>query len=267
MRERVRRPQRAYAAIPNAAMRDKSVSIEARGFLALLMTYADDWQFNRAHLMEMSGIGRDKFQRLMGELREAGYVALEQTREIGTGRLLGTEWVIRDERGFSDREPENPVLGATESLKTRPPGNPASGKSGPIRRTTLQEDQKEESPIPPEGAGDLFSADEKPIEKAPRPEEFWKAFPRKIGKSLARKAWAKARKEVSASVLIDRAKQFSEVCRRKGTEEKFIPHPSSWLNAGRWDDEELKGVKLPGDITPQDRAARFAPPSWMPVVR
>ena len=38
MRERSQRLGRAYAAIPNAAMRDESISIEARGLLLLV-----DW--------------------------------------------------------------------------------------------------------------------------------------------------------------------------------------------------------------------------------
>lgn len=162
MRERSSRPGRLYAAIPNGAMRDSSISIEARGMLALLMTYADDWVFRRDHLQEVSGLGRDKFERVMGELRAAGYVELQQMREQGSGRLLGSTWVIRDHR-----DPEKPGVGVTEALKNRDPAEPTPGESAPIRRTTLQEEKKERTPLPPEG--DLFG-DSQSSEQDEQPE-------------------------------------------------------------------------------------------------
>lgn len=88
MRERSSRPGRLYAAVPNDAMRDKRLSIEARGLLALLMTYSDEWVFIKEHLQEIAGIGRDKFERVMGELISEGYVERVLTREAETGSFL-----------------------------------------------------------------------------------------------------------------------------------------------------------------------------------
>lgn len=132
MRHRSNRPNRKYASIPNAAMRDEHLSIEARGMLALLMTYSDTWTFRRSHLMQVAGVGRDKFQRLMRELIEAGYVRRVPVREDG-GKVRGSEWLITDE---PDREPDNQAVGSTESLKNRSPVSPATGKSGPLRRSS-----------------------------------------------------------------------------------------------------------------------------------
>lgn len=96
MRERSSRPSRQYAAIPNQAMRDTRISIEARGLLAMLMTYADDWQFHKAHLMSISGLKDGKFSKVMKELRDAGYVEMISHRNE-KGHLEGRTWVIRDE--------------------------------------------------------------------------------------------------------------------------------------------------------------------------
>lgn len=140
MRERSSRPGRLYAAIPNEAMRDKSLSIEARGLLALLMTYSDDWVFIKEHLQDITGMGRDKFERTMGELVKSGYVERVLTREEETGKLLGSTWIIRDDRG-----PENQGVGVTEALKNRPPAEPTPGKSAP-KNNKREEEQFERKP-------------------------------------------------------------------------------------------------------------------------
>ena len=118
MRERSHRPDRRYAAIPNDAMRNKGISMDARGLLALMMTYSDDWHFQRDYLMEITGFGRDRFQKAMRELSEAGYVELVPIRDDG-GHMAGTTWIIRDDP--TERLKTRP---SAESLKNRQPVKP-----------------------------------------------------------------------------------------------------------------------------------------------
>jgi hypothetical protein len=73
-------------------------------------------------------------------------------------------------------------------------------------------------------------------------ETWWAMYPRKVGKAAAAKAYAKARREVEAVVLVDGLANATQVWRATGTEPQFIPHAATWLNAGRWADE----VPLPG---------------------
>ena len=74
------------------------------------------------------------------------------------------------------------------------------------------------------------------IEK--RFNEFWAAYPRKVGKGGAQKVWSKIKPtaELHAKILaaVDIAKRSVEWQKDNG---KFIPHPTTWLNQGRWDDE------------------------------
>jgi hypothetical protein len=67
-------------------------------------------------------------------------------------------------------------------------------------------------------------------------DEFWSLYPRKIAKATARKAWAKlsAEQQLMAAKAIDTHCQY---WRTKETELEFIPHPSTWLNSERWEDE------------------------------
>jgi hypothetical protein len=69
-------------------------------------------------------------------------------------------------------------------------------------------------------------------------EAFWAAYPRRVGKQAAIKAWAKAIKLTDPQSIINGAKNYANAV--KGDDPKYTAHPSSWLNAGRWDDEPMK---------------------------
>jgi hypothetical protein len=71
--------------------------------------------------------------------------------------------------------------------------------------------------------------------------KFWESYPRKVAKKAAEKAFARAIKETTleqmlASLAIDK---------QDWREERFTPHPATWLNQGRYLDhqDELKPVK------------------------
>ncbi|MFF9270464.1 hypothetical protein [Streptomyces rochei] len=69
-------------------------------------------------------------------------------------------------------------------------------------------------------------------------EEFWAAYPRKVAKGTARGAWAKAMKRgVSAQHITAAATRAAAQWRAAHTELRFIPHPATWLNGERYDDE------------------------------
>lgn len=68
-------------------------------------------------------------------------------------------------------------------------------------------------------------------------EAFWGLYPRRIAKGYARRAYATARKKVSAEKLIEGVKRYAAACTSDGREACYIAHPSTWLNGERWEDE------------------------------
>jgi hypothetical protein len=69
-------------------------------------------------------------------------------------------------------------------------------------------------------------------------DAFWKAYPIRVGKETARKAWTKARPDADLLGVIlaaIAAQSKSEQWTKAGGE--FIPHPTTWLNQKRWEDE------------------------------
>lgn len=78
----------------------------------------------------------------------------------------------------------------------------------------------------------------------PQFDVFWKAYPKKVAKPDALKAWQKA-KIVNGDfervmTALDRYKQSGQWTKDEG---KFIPHPSTWLNKRRFDDELDIGMR------------------------
>lgn len=69
-------------------------------------------------------------------------------------------------------------------------------------------------------------------------EAFWEAYPKKVGKGDARKKFHKiAPNEVLFNQMMDslnKAKKCEQWVRDRG---QYIPHPSTWLNQSRWEDE------------------------------
>ena len=69
-------------------------------------------------------------------------------------------------------------------------------------------------------------------------EAFWKAYPSKVGKDAAQKAFNKRKpdKTLLAEMLaaIEVQKSSDKWTKDSG---RYIPHPSTWLNQGRWKDE------------------------------
>jgi len=69
-------------------------------------------------------------------------------------------------------------------------------------------------------------------------EIFWGAYPNKKAKIEAFKAWVSVngkRPEISFILEAIKKQKASPVWIKDGGQ--FIPHPSTWLRAGRWDDE------------------------------
>ncbi|WP_329564685.1 hypothetical protein [Kitasatospora sp. NBC_01266] len=133
--------------------------------------------------------------------------------------------------GFASGEP-----GPNEARKG--PGSPdathrkgpdltpkGSGKPGPLPLIPLKRDNsptQRASPPPPDAAF----------------EAFWTAYPRRVGKGAARTAWTKAlARGAEPEHLVAAAARHAAFHAAAGTDPKFIPHPSSWLNAERYDDE------------------------------
>ena len=69
-------------------------------------------------------------------------------------------------------------------------------------------------------------------------EQFWRLYPRKAGKKAAKKAWTSIKpNEILFSAIIAAITTANQYWKHQGISLKHIPHPSTWLNEERWEDE------------------------------
>lgn len=107
---------------------------------------------------------------------------------------------------------------------TKPTATPHHREEGEERGK--KEKKKTPAPLPPKGERDqLF-------------DEFWQAYPKKVGKDAARKAWGKRKVDphLLAAMLqaIEQQERTDQWTKDNG---QYIPNPATWLNQGRWEDE------------------------------
>lgn len=66
--------------------------------------------------------------------------------------------------------------------------------------------------------------------------EFYKAYPRKVARKDAEKAWARLTPEEKGRA-VEALPKHIKYWDQSGTAKEFIPHPATWLNGARYDDE------------------------------
>lgn len=75
-------------------------------------------------------------------------------------------------------------------------------------------------------------------------DDWYTHYPRKVGKQAAAKAYTKARKTQSAAQLLVAVRRFA-TDPNLNPDHKYIPHPATWLNEGRWDDDPMPALNAP----------------------
>lgn len=210
------RPDSGYTVIRNEVLRDTRLSYRARGVLAAILSRPDSWETNAQTLAAEAGEGRDAVRTALSELEAAGY--LERCLMRGADGHLSTHTVVYDTP--RSPAPENPAS-VTENPSPEP-GKPTPGKPTPENQAPYKETKKKEQTHTAPDAAEF--------------EKFYRAYPRRVGKGQAVTAFKSALKKADADTLIAAASDFARNI--NGTDPKFVPHPSTWLNGERWLDEK-----------------------------
>lgn len=110
-----------------------------------------------------------------------------------------------------------------QAKKTR--GTEAPSKALRSQEQEQEQDQEQDQETPPAPQGERF-------------ERFWSAYPKKVGKDAARRWWGKRKPDdaMLAAMLAAIAVQAKSAQWAKDGGQ-YIPHPTTWLNEGRWQDD------------------------------
>jgi hypothetical protein len=180
--------------------------------------------------------------RLDRRARTEAARAAKQASRVGSGNdtpPTATEVVATSVIDNVTQLPTKVVATSVTDLVTGSKGTEGKGTEGKTR--------KKEAPHSPPPGGECDGEF----------ETFWRAYPRKVSKGGAKRAWVGAlRKTDSGTILaaISRA--------RFSLDPRFIPHPATWLNQERWLDEPastIDPVLAAVGLKPEDLATHPEP--------
>lgn len=112
--------------------------------------------------------------------------------------------------------------------------NPSERVTQTVSKPETQQKQKQEQKQQQEQKADPRA----PRSVGPEFEVFWQAYPRKVAKAEAEKAWLKLNPDQPLCSEIMAG--LSVACRSAGWNKdagQYVPHASTWLNGKRWTDK------------------------------
>ena len=104
---------KGYTVMSNHHLRNKELSLKAKGLLSQMLSLPEDWDFTLAGLSHINREKIDAVREAVKELERAGYIVRSRERDE-KGRLRGAEYVIyeKPQKPTSDSPTlENPTLG------------------------------------------------------------------------------------------------------------------------------------------------------------
>jgi hypothetical protein len=168
-------------------------------------------------------------RRIVKRLSDCGAILTGNYNKIAFDRTL---WYALSDEALSICRNGHMHLPKRANEKC-PNGQMRSAQTGAPIPDSKPDVKPNNTPLPPAGET------EKPNVYGKRFARFWAAYPRKQAKGNAEKVFV--RLKVSAALL---DKMLEAIAWQQTTEEwkkdngQFIPHPASWLNSKRWEDEK-----------------------------
>lgn len=246
-----RPPTVHFVQIRNEWARDRRLGYKARGLLTYLHSHEDGYELSLAQIIRDSTDGKDAVKTGLEELEAAGYLTRLRGR-ADNGRWGETDYVLADPFDANGRiiRPSH----AGDERETRQGGLSAPGN--PRREIRPLEDKGENTK---ESPSDSPAAAQLRLVEHPDPfDAFWLAYPRKVSKDAARRAWGKATRRTPAAVILAAVASYPFDLSRP----QFIPHPATWLNGGRWDDDPA--AVAPGNGTRNVTGNGYGPAGYQP---
>lgn len=80
-------------------------------------------------------------------------------------------------------------------------------------------------------------------------EQFWNAYPKKVGRGAAERKFASINPDEDLlATMLDAIDAQSRSRQWREEDGRYIPHPSTWLNQRRWEDEQPDHVTAPARV-------------------
>ena len=111
---------KGYTVMSNHHLRNKELSLKAKGLLSQMLSLPEDWDYTLAGLSFINREKIDAIREAVKELERAGYIVRSRERDE-KGRLRGTDYVIFE-------QPQTPPVSDLPTLENPTLDNPTLEK-------------------------------------------------------------------------------------------------------------------------------------------
>ena len=161
-----------YTVMSNHHLRNKELTLKAKGLLSQMLSLPEDWDYTLAGLSHINREKIDAIREAVRELERAGYIVRSRERDA-KGRLRGADYVIYEQPQLPPTPDlptlENPML-EKPTLEKPTQENPMQLNKD-IQRTDLQNKEKSNTDTQSTHSIPIHSPNPSPFEGAAQPPE------------------------------------------------------------------------------------------------
>lgn len=226
-----------FSIVPNAIIRDTSLSLKARGLFIFMLSLPEGWEFSVRGLSKIAGEGLDAIRSGLHELEEQGYLSRQRKRNA-EGKLGDMEYILYE-------EPQKPKPKAqteetstvAEPIQEIPTQAESTQINKDINNNRLNQEQREREE--PKLLSRLNSQP-LPLETAQLQNEyfkrFWLMYPRKAKQFQAQLAWNALPVDVELyERILQAVEKYSKT--RQWADKTYVPYPENFIDGKRWEDD------------------------------
>ena len=166
-----------YTVMSNHHLRNKELTLKAKGLLSQMLSLPEDWDYTLAGLSHINREQIDAIREAVRELERAGYIVRSRERDA-KGRLRGADYVIYEQPQLPPK-PDLPTL-ENPTLENPTQENPTLEKptqenpmqlNKEIQRTNLSKKEKSNTDTQSTHSIPIHSPNPSPFEGAAQPPE------------------------------------------------------------------------------------------------
>ena len=205
---------KGYTVMSNHHLRNKELTLKAKGLLSQMLSLPEDWDYTLAGLSLINRESIDAIRTAVWELEKAGYITRRQGRD-DKGKMTAIEYTIYEQPqppAAASPEPKNPTLENPTTDKSILE-NPTPDKPTTENPTQLNKDiQKTDLPKKEKINTDLSSTDSIPIHSLnPLPYDGEAATPPERKRKEATDAYSVYEEIIKDNIEYDHFVRYGQV--------------------------------------------------------
>ena len=158
-----------YTVMSNHHLRNKELSLKAKGLLSQMLSLPEDWDYTLAGLSYINREKIDAIREAVRELERAGYIQRSRERDE-KGRLRGTDYIIYEQPPNLDLPTlENPTL--ENPTQEKPTLENPMQLNKDIQKTDLPKKEKSNTDLSSNHSIPILSPNPSPCREAATPPE------------------------------------------------------------------------------------------------